>query len=938
MKKILLALVMLISCTVNVYAYEQADYTAKLDNIKSLLDDCAAQNIPTPYEQAAYTTMSVFANYMETDADTQTGNETRLSYNDTYLNSLYQNTKTALEGYIANPSSAKENIKQYGGQDFNISGNKLVDDSGNPYFSVGYGHFLGQTAIGSIADFGMNNAAVEMGPSNITNSTDVCNWKLTSGSGTLERTDDGMLKMVRGSDEVSFSQIVPVEKNSTYTVTARIKTNDAVMGDTVWVGNTSKNVNTELADKTWTVSTDASGFYDLCFTVKLGGASGIYFDDITMVKSGGTANVVKNGDFAKGKGYRFNNIYQDIYDRLNWANQNGIAMNVLLSPHYVPEFFMTTYPDYVLTTVDEDGKTVFDKSKNNFGVVINAPEILEFYEEYFAFAAHMIKDYPALSSIILANEPLLQTNASPDFYNAEFQKWLGDKYDNDTDALQTALGTEYSQFSEVAMPETITGTALDYDYICFNEDQLADFFKAVSTAVRSETNKPLSIKTQDYLRLESTNLTLDFMKKGNNIEKLNSSIDMAGCDQYTAYVVPKTRVNTMAWYDMLSSLTGKPIYNSEEHNFNEDNWDYDAGKAQNMEYSIWQGAIHNKVMSSLWLYGRDNDDKPTFTIMEQADSTYKAAETALRLNENANVLSAFLDKEAEIGIYLSNATRLYDTASFTKALYDAYKTAIATGRKVGFVTEDNIAKVNDYKAVIVPAVSYTKASALKGLKNYSGKLILTGNCFTGDEHKNSLDAELVSAVTAKATQTADLAGELDAYFDSDIKLVDENGNAVTNIDWQFAAKNGKMYVNLCYLGEDTKTAETKDIYVSYDGENVAVTDEFTSASVMSVSASKNEPYLLSFDLAAPEFELLSITDSSLKVRNNSSKAARVQIKAILYAEDGTTVKGCASNKRTYGQGEEKVINFGFSGKLETDRIAVMAIDENGTAVELTIIV
>ena len=105
---------------------------------------------------------------------------------------------------------------------------------------------------------------------------------------------------------------------------------------------------------------------------------------------------------------------------------------------------------------------------NNFGVIINHNTMIEFYKEFYAFTAHMLKKYDSLSSIILANEPRYETLCAPDFYNPKFAKWLKEEYSADINKLNSAYDTEYTDFDQVKMPERFyqenkTYTPLDFE-------------------------------------------------------------------------------------------------------------------------------------------------------------------------------------------------------------------------------------------------------------------------------------------------------------------------------------------------------------------------------------------------------------------------------------------------------------------------------------------
>lgn len=915
-------------------AYDSTTYQGRIDEIAALIDECKTKNISVDYEMAAYTTLKEFKTYIENDiADGD--KQTRLNYNEEYLEKLYSETKQNLNGYLEGSVTPKKSGYRTTSSKRNVSGKKLIDENGKPVISVGYGHFSEVVNdCDKLMDWGMDNIAVEVGPIWLTRQTDICNFQLNPQSGgTISVSDSGYdgkcLKIVNSSGtESSFSQLVSVEPNTTYTITAYVKCEESL--SRFWCGSASdyKNINTEWQKLEWEITT---GSNDLFYELKLGSSiksAGIYVDNVTVKENGSEENKVLNSGFEKGPGYCFHNTYQHIFNALQTAENNNAACNVLIQPAYMPTWWGDVYPD----TVNFDSNY-----HNNIGVIINDETVLEFYKEFYAFTAHMLKGYDSLSTIILANEPRYETLGAKDFYNSKFAEWTANLYENDISKLNSAYGTDYTDFSQVTMPENFyetnkTYTPLDYDWLCFNQDMVKEFFEVISNSVRSETDIPLSIKIENPLVVQSPEIGLSKnLRYGINIEKLSNTFDIAGCDNYCVYNWKETRSDTMAWYDMLTSLTGKPVYNSEDHVIPDDGGYFGTEQAQYVRFNLWQGAFHGKVMSSLWTYGIKDYD----TISERADCVYEASKTAWDLRANADTIYKVIDKKPNVAIMYSQSSRIYSTSAYSSSLYNAYRSAVSSGGKVGFVTDEDISKLVDYKVLVLPNVTYLKSEALKGIQTFiqnGGKVIKIGDCFVGDEHKQSLDNEALNYVNTNSVNSENLVSEIHEALSEKLSITDEAGNLINGIDVSYVVSKGKAYVNLCNV-----TNNNINCNINYDGEKVeSALDLFNNTTLTSFSLEPTVPMLISFDTNGEivNFEVISFENGNVKIKSNSTNNVTATVAVLLRGKNGQ-LKGVAADTKRYKPNEIKEFSVGFSEMTKEDTLSVEVWDsfENRNMIE-----
>lgn len=929
MKKVYTAVIslLLMFSNINAYAYSKDDYTSKINEIKQLIEQCTEKNIAADYENVAYNTLCMFQNYLEEDIENNVAAE-QLQYNEAYLEQLYLDTKYRLSGYLSGELQAEKPVGKNEAAGRGINGKLFTDKDGYPIISTGYGHFGSVAAEAEkLQGIGADNMAIEMGPIHISKATDICGWRLAGGNyGSFERTASAeregyLLKIINsGNGECSIEQTVPVEAGAKYIVSICAKADNRTL---CWFENSSqrKIIETEWAEYSWEVTAQAD-FYNVLLGIS-SQTTGLYLDNIQIKKDGSEENILLNGDFEKGKGYYFKNQYSYVTDALEKAGQNNIAVNLLITSakSYMPDFIFELYPEAC---------NINPGYYNTFGYIINHKEMLEYLTESYKFIAHMVKSYPALNSIIIANEPRYETLCAPQFYNPLFRKYMSEVYD-DIDALNLCCNTDYNSFDEVTMPESMEYTPLGYDWVSFNENMTAEFFKSVSEAVKSSCSKPISIKIENPLIFQSYETSQKYLRYGINIEKLNPYFDIAGCDNYCVYNWKETRSDTMAWYDMLGSLTGKPIYNSEEHVIPDADEYFGPEQAEYVRYNLWQGAVHGKTMSSLWSYYRTYDSSKVLynALLHRPDCIFEAGKTALQLREYSSVIAEIINKKYDAAMLYSKASRVYSSKEYAKSFTNAYKAAVNAGIKTGFVTEENISKLDDYKILIIPNVQYTSAEAVEGIKKFIDNggitvMLNSAECLKYDEHMNENDISAVNYIVENSicSTTLSLGADLAGVNEFDVRLLNSEENAVSDFDWQYVYKNGKYYVNICNIG--TSDAEIQIICNNKRAEKVY--DELTGKFLNSLTAEVNKPMLISFEAKIPviDFDILSVSgekDFSAEIKSLCSESYTVTAAFVLRDNEGN-IKSVSANTRCFEPDEIKKVTAGFSELSKDDTVSI----------------
>ena len=148
----------------------------------------------------------------------------------------------------------------------------------------------------------------------------------------------------------------------------------------------------------------------------------------------------------------------------------------------------------------------------------------------------------------------------------------------------------------------------------------------------------------------------------------------------------------MAFYDYQTSVLNSPVYNTEEHILEDKpKLTYNSEELEFNMADMWQGAVHGKGGSIVWLWdreGRTKNGTMYFNSLLSARPEHVAAlgKLTLDLNRLAEEIVSVQDAQANVGIlYSLNGATFADDAM--SVLHDAYVAVGESGQKVKFVVE-----------------------------------------------------------------------------------------------------------------------------------------------------------------------------------------------------------------------------------------------------------
>lgn len=916
--------------------YVSKTLSGYLANLDSLMAQCEEQGIPTDYEKVTYTVLERWKEYLNDDIQ-----NSYFDIFDTYtkvqLDNMYNEAKADLEGYLDGTKQAFS-VPRYVTSDMDIEGYTVTADTVNsegvkerrPVYFIGYGHFEeARNDIPNFQSFGANTIQNEIGPNEVIINSNAWQFFVHSADAAIEYTD----KVKNSGDNVAkitnktaltpgvfsaFSQPVSLEPSTEYTLSLSVKAENMKNTQLSWNGGANRfNIPdgtydwTELSYDFLTDSTVQSGDIWLCVQDI---TDACYIDDIRLTKKGGTENIVRNGNFDDITPSRNGDYYIDktaadrIARMLEQADKSNIAVCLLVSPHYFPKFLFDVHPEM---------KVDFGEGENvTSSEIPHHEKTLEVLEVYLRTLIPRIKDYKSLNSICLTNEPGFVPAAYGDFYKPMWIEFLKEKYDGNLASLNAAYGASYGDWAEVPLMSSFeSGSAINYDNQLFAREVQSDWHKFLANIIHEiAPDIPLHSKAQGYIN--GIEKWTNYVYRSSDFEYSNEFSDLAGCDysiEYSGIVTNQHKpLYESLWYDYMAGIGGKPVINSEDHVSCDGEENFIPEQALWMRTNMWQGAMHHRAFSQLWVWKKSYDKNNIYygSLLFRPDCIKTIGQTNLDLNRLSYETDAIVSSAEDVAILYSSASRQY-VPEHIESLYCGYESALFNGKKVKVVTEKGIEKINGCKVLIVPSCTNVPADAVReiyGFMQNGGNVIIMGSSsLSKDEHNNAYSADVLSLASQIKSNskvipvTADgyfissptrreLADTFETYFKEqglqNIWLVDAStGERIAETEWMTADYDGNKIINICNYTIGTP----KTVKLVMNGNTVSSSINMVSGEQLGESFTINpyDPVLVKIDMQRPsEADNVKVSvganNTIISWKNNDERITGVNI----YSADG----------------------------------------------------
>lgn len=949
MKKIIAYMSMFI-CSFNLafgnLVYAETDYpdiSQYAAEILNLIEQCEAEGLSVDYERNSYNILKLWSEeYINDDlASLENG---RISQSYTELTSIYTETKNKLEAYMAG-TDVPLDVPKYITSDISIQDRTLTgyrEVNGktvkSPMFLTGYSGTNAKNKIKDIKNSGANAIQMEYGWENTVRTVDsILNWG-TSKAGNNDsyielvnqdsHSGDNCAKIVVTNQETTTNNYRSIHKkytvkpNTTYVYGGWSKGKWFTCYGGGW-NSTKTAVNSSSA---WTAFsgefTTDSQTTESEFIIPLTTEATLFLDDLYVYEKGSNVNLLSNGGFEEQQvvdteyGLSVVKDIPSIEAFLKQADDENVAVDFLIYSSKLHSSILTKYPEL---DYSENGEFLkFD---------ISSPIAKRIAEIHISKLAEVISKYNCVKSICLQNEPNYKSNGL-DTLNDDWQEFLEVKY-TDIQALNNLYGTEYENFSDIAMPAEKTTSPIYVDYREFNRQVLSEWHKNLNDYCTEEMPEiPVHSKLIQLARNYQ-----NYQENGVDFEAISQITGLAGCDGTSVPFNSKNSITAKTMlYEYLSDISNKPVMDSESHVLS-DVYSYNNLAADHIYTDLWQGAIHGRTSALIWKWDRPSytTDNPYRSVLYRPKSVEKIGKANYDLNRLAKEVYKFVNNESDVAILYSDINWVYDDLWMSN-LYESYYALVTSGCKPDFVTEDTISQAMDKKMIVVPGVKYISQQTLDLLNQYvlnDGILIFIGNDnIKYDEYGNMHNANKVNEILNNTNSV--VVSTSKGLFEQEpkigmisvlnvkntirenldkigrkIKIVDAStGSILEDVEWTYSIDEYEVLVNICNY-DDTN----KNIKILYDGEVLSSVEELISGSVYdgeNISVKTNTPLLIKYalqedipDVSNPDGTVV-VTDFAHEVNgkmascildytNYSSEDEEVNVEIAVYDDNNTMI-------------------------------------------------
>ncbi len=398
---------------------------------------------------------------------------------------------------------------------------------------------------------------------------------------------------------------------------------------------------------------------------------------------------------------------RDLLNLLDRAEKAGVAVNLLISPHYVPQW----------------AKDKIAERPGNTGYTLRDPVSREMLKRHISALIPAIKGHPALHSICLANEPTYYGNNSQ-FAVADWHAWLARRH-GDIATLNAHWHTSYPSFEEIKLPyakgeDERKPIGRWVDCVRWNQEFLAGWYRMLADAVHSlAPGLPVHIKVQTPTLLGPADV-----QSGNDPYLVGCAGDIDGNDSVNWYSFGGGEF-AQGWLtnargeDLQRSVKDAPVFDSENHIIGDRELRYFPAEA--VHAALWQQAVHGQSATTIWVWERTFDHMSDFygDIMHRPGCAEAVGIVNCDLNRAANQITALQQASPDVLILHDTSALIYDGERYDDCSKNLYLALGFAGIKIGFVTERQLeAGVAPGAPVLfVPGATHISDAAFRALQS-----------------------------------------------------------------------------------------------------------------------------------------------------------------------------------------------------------------------------
>lgn len=475
------------------------------------------------------------------------------------------------------------------------------------------------------------------------------------------------------------------------------------------------------------------------------------------------------------------------------AEKAGVAVNLLISPHYFPDWARRKWPH-------------LNGCGGGFvSYCIHAPESRAVLEKFLRYTIPRIRDLRALHSICLSNEPILTNVQNCPLARANWHAWLQRRH-GAIEKLNQAWGTQYASFEEIPVPPALfTPAPIVYDFVRYNQEEHAAWHQFMADIIHElaphipvhakmmicavfgpSAHGPWSVAPELFAPFCQIN--------GNDAWRFWSG----GVGEWAS-----AWQDEIMGYELQRCAREAPVFNSEDHIIPDRNISWQPPEYIYNVY--WQGAVHGRGASSAWVWERSNDLVSDFTgsILHRPECVEAAGRCTLDLNRLAREVTALQQVKPQVAVVYALSGFVWDSG-YPEAMAAIYRAGVFGGYKIGFVYERQLEAwaqgqkpsgyLSDVKVIVCPGLRHLSARAQEGLAKFAaagGKVFAYLGFPEAEEYNRPLATLPRPDVVLEARDEKELVQVLrgavaNAGVALPVQLLDADGNPTYGIEY-FAA-------------------------------------------------------------------------------------------------------------------------------------------------------
>ncbi|HQL62308.1 MAG TPA: beta-galactosidase [bacterium] len=443
-----------------------------------------------------------------------------------------------------------------------------------------------------------------------------------------------------------------------------------------------------------------------------------YGMNIIQTEIGPNSVVMEDGSL------KLDRLKETILKPLEQAEQYNVAVCVLLSPHYFPEWAMKKYPELA-----EAGHGFIEYD-------IDHPVAREIIEKFLRAVVPEMARYNSLHSLCLSNEPeyVSRTEVSAKL----FHQWLRGRHGS-IEKLNALYGTYYERFEDVPQATREFCNPAFVDWCEFNQERFWGWHKWMADIIhKCAPDIPVHAKSMahSWRGWESFEL-------GVNHEEFARLGRITGND---CFVQPTRQqdypyaqhwiVQAMHYGFQHSVAPEQPIFNSENHLIPDDNAVFTPG--EHIYTALWEGAIQGMGASTIWVWEREEGKTLFDNILTRPGCVEAAGRAGLDLMRLAPLVAALANVPPQIGLFHAwhSNVRTNDTRD---ASIMAYEGLANLGVPIRIVTEKTIRQgaLNDLAIVVAAKTDWIHPETAPHFADFvskGGVLFVIEPCFSRDQY------------------------------------------------------------------------------------------------------------------------------------------------------------------------------------------------------------